>query len=138
MITSSGDVFQLDGNLGFLAAATEALLQSHRGALAGGPPVELHLLPALPPSWRAGAATGLRARGGLEVDLRWAVGRLTNATVTVVEDGGVGVARVRSRARLRAVGGRLDAAAGPDARGDHTATLAGLEVGVAVWLFAVG
>ena len=58
MITSSGDVFQLDGNLGFLAAATEALLQSHRGALAGGPPVELHLLPALPPSWRAGAATG--------------------------------------------------------------------------------
>ena len=25
MITSSGDVFQLDGNLGFLAAATEAL-----------------------------------------------------------------------------------------------------------------
>ncbi|KAH8053538.1 1,2-alpha-L-fucosidase [Aureococcus anophagefferens] len=136
MITSSGDVFQLDGNLGFLAAATEALLQSHRGALAGGPPVELHLLPALPPSWRAGAATGLRARGGLEVDLRWAVGRLTNATVTVVEDGGVG-SRVRSRA-LRAVGGRLEAAAGPDARGDHTATLAGLEVGVAVWLFAVG
>ncbi|KAK7237552.1 1,2-alpha-L-fucosidase [Aureococcus anophagefferens] len=137
MITSSGDVFQLDGNLGFLAAATEALLQSHRGALAGGPPVELHLLPALPPSWRAGAATGLRARGGLEVDLRWAVGRLTNATVTVVEDGGVGVARPRPRA-LRAVGGRLEAAAGPDARGDHTATLAGLEVGVAVWLFAVG
>ncbi|KAH8080994.1 1,2-alpha-L-fucosidase [Aureococcus anophagefferens] len=137
MITSSGDVFQLDGNLGFLAAATEALLQSHRGALAGGPPVELHLLPALPPSWRAGAATGLRARGGLEVDLRWAVGRLTNATVTVVEDGGVG-----SRASAAARGSAPSAAASRRggarrARRPH-GDARGARGGVAVWLFAVG
>ena len=46
------------------------LLQSHaRGC-------NLHLLPALPPSWRAGAVTGLRARGRLLVDLRWVGGRL--------------------------------------------------------------
>ena len=46
------------------------LLQSHaRGC-------NLHLLPALPPRWRAGAVTGLRARGRLLVDLRWVGGRL--------------------------------------------------------------
>ena len=42
----------------------------------------LHLLPALPPRWRAGAVSGLRARGRLLVDLRWMAGRLTEARVS--------------------------------------------------------
>ena len=70
------------------------LLQSHAG--------EIHLLPALPAAWADGEVRGLRARGGLEIDLTWKNGILATATFKPSMSGSVRV-RVRRAAESRAI-----------------------------------
>ena len=81
--------FQIDGNFGATSGIAEMLLQSHVPtapatvtATTLKPYFMVHLLPALPGAWPTGSVAGLRARGGVTVDITWQHGKLTAATLT--------------------------------------------------------
>ncbi|MGI6264127.1 MAG: glycosyl hydrolase family 95 catalytic domain-containing protein [Acutalibacteraceae bacterium] len=65
--------FQIDGNFGATAGMAEMLLQSQGDAV--------ELLPALPQAWNSGTATGLKARGNVEVDMQWSHGLIGTAVL---------------------------------------------------------
>ncbi len=56
-------VFQIEGNLGYVAGVCEMLMQSQAGYI--------ELLPALPEEWKNGSFEGVVARGAFVVDCEW-------------------------------------------------------------------
>ncbi len=87
--------FQIDGNFGAGRGIAEALLQDHRGFI--------HLLPALPPTWKEGFFRGLKCRGGAEVDLEWREGSPTRVAIRS-RRGGVFLLRYREAVFTVALG----------------------------------
>ncbi len=70
--------FQIDGNLGGAAGIAEMLIQSHDG--------QISILPALPDVWKSeGSFAGLRARGGITIDVTWKDGNITSLVINTQE-----------------------------------------------------
>lgn len=68
-------IFQIDGNLGAVAAVLESLAQFWNG--------RLHLLRALPATWPDGCLKGLKVPGGHTLTLRWQNGQLASIDGTL-------------------------------------------------------
>ncbi len=84
--------FQIDGNMGGAAGITEMLLQSHND--------EIHILPALPASWKEGSITGLKARGNYTVGIKWQHGLPVSLLIHSPDEK---VYRVRYRRQVKEV-----------------------------------
>lgn len=82
MDTHPPGVFQIDGNLGGANGMLEALIQSRWYP----DHAEVDLLPALPSAWSRGSVSGIRVRGGAELDFQWENGRLRSSRWRASED----------------------------------------------------
>lgn len=74
--------FQIDGNFGGCAGVLEMLVQSEMNVDAGKHEVVIELLPALPANWKDGEVHGVRARGGLSVDITWSDSKVGKLVIT--------------------------------------------------------
>jgi alpha-L-fucosidase 2 len=72
------NIFVVDGNYGGVSVLAEMLMRS---IFHGSKGLEIDLLPALPAGWPAGSVRGLRARGNMELDIRWSGGGLAEVVL---------------------------------------------------------
>src|ERR1017187_5686264 len=87
---------------------------------------EIELLPALPKAWSTGKVSGLRARGGIEVDLAWADWLPISTTLRPSVDS---VQQIRVAPGLRVRSMRDGRAAVPAPNVDHSLTRVSVKAG---------
>jgi alpha-L-fucosidase 2 len=75
------DPFQIDGNFGSAAGVMELLMQSQTG--------DIYILPALPTAWNKGEISGIKAKNGAEVSIKWNNGKATEIKITPAVDGDI-------------------------------------------------
>ncbi len=75
--------FQIDCNYGLTAGMVEMLMQSHNGTI--------DILPALPKQWSEGKFKGFKARGNIEVGVKWRKGIPTRVSIKSIDGGEVKV-----------------------------------------------
>ncbi len=73
--------FQIDGNFGSAAGVMELLMQSHTG--------DIYILPALPSVWDSGEISGIKAKNGAAVSIKWENGEATEIKIIPAVDGDV-------------------------------------------------
>lgn len=76
--------FQIDGNFGGTAGVCEMLVQSDGETIT--------LLPALPKAWKDGEVSGICARGGYELGMKWKDNKVVKLTIKAKDNGKVKVA----------------------------------------------
>ncbi|MEY9907290.1 alpha-L-fucosidase 2 [Catenulispora sp. MAP12-49] len=91
--------FQIDANLGYVAAIAECFVQSHDGRIS--------VLPAVPAEFGAGTMRGLVARPGVQVDVEWKQGEggpaLVSARLRALHQAACGEYVIAYRNRLLTV-----------------------------------
>ncbi len=73
--------FQIDGNFGSAAGVMELLMQSQTGTI--------YILPALPEVWDSGEISGIKAKNGAEISIKWENGEASEITVIPASDGDI-------------------------------------------------
>ncbi|MDO5396498.1 MAG: glycoside hydrolase family 95 protein [bacterium] len=73
--------FQIDGNFGSAAGVMELLMQSQTG--------DIYILPALPSAWDKGEISGIKAKNGAAVDIKWVDNEAESFTITPAVDGDI-------------------------------------------------
>jgi len=73
--------FQIDGNFGSAAGVMELLVQSQTG--------DIYILPALPKVWDKGGISGIKAKNGAEVSIKWADNKATEIKIIPAIDGDI-------------------------------------------------
>lgn len=73
--------FQIDGNFGAAAGVMELLMQSQTDVI--------YILPALPSEWDRGEISGIKAKNGAEVTIKWSGNKAYEFSIIPVSDGDV-------------------------------------------------
>lgn len=73
--------FQIDGNFGSAAGVMELLMQSHTG--------DIYILPALPKAWDKGEISGIKAKNGAEISIKWNNNKATEIKIIPANDGDI-------------------------------------------------